>query len=85
MVGAVHQHKGAMGIFICMTPPTKGMLEVANHSGSYEHPLTGTRYPRVQIVTIAQLLDGKRPKMPTAILPYVKAKLRNPDQPSFDL
>ncbi len=85
LVGAVHQHKGDMGIFICMTPPTKGMVEVANHSGSYEHPLTGARYPRVQIITIAELLDGKRPKMPTAILPYVKAKARNPDQPSLEL
>ncbi len=85
LVRAVHQHKGDMGIFICMTPPTKGMVEVANHSGSYEHPLTGARYPRVQIITVAELLDGKRPKMPTAILPYVKAKARNPDQPSLEL
>ncbi len=85
LVGAVHQHKGDMGVFICMTPPTKGMAEVANHSGSYEHPLTGARYPRVQIVTITELLEGRRPKMPTAILPYVKAKARNPQQPSFEL
>lgn len=61
------------------------MVEVANHSGSYEHPLTGACYPRVQIVTIAELLEGKRPKMPTAILPYVKAKARSPQQPSFEL
>jgi hypothetical protein len=35
--------------------------------------MTGTGYPRVQIITVAELLAGKRPKMPTAILPYIQA------------
>lgn len=85
LAGALQQHKAAMGVFICMTSPTRGMVEAANHSGSYEHPLTGTAYPKVQIVTVAELLEGKRPKMPTPILPYVKARARRPDQPQLDL
>jgi hypothetical protein len=27
----------------------------------------------VQIITVAELLAGKRPQMPTAILPYIQA------------
>jgi hypothetical protein len=49
------------------------MTEIADHSGTYTAPLTGTNYPRVQILTVDDLLAGRRPKMPTAILPYVKA------------
>ncbi len=85
LAGALQQHQAAMGIFICMTVPTRGMVEAANHSGTYEHPLTGHQYPKVQVVTVAELLQGKRPKMPTAILPYVKARARRPDQPALDL
>jgi hypothetical protein len=33
-------------------------------------------YPRVQIITMPELFDGKRPNMPTVILPYIKAKAR---------
>lgn len=40
---------------------------------------------QVQVVTVAELVDGKRPKMPTPILPYVKAKARHPEQPTLGL
>jgi site-specific DNA-methyltransferase (adenine-specific) len=72
--GALQQHKAEMGIFICMTPPTKGMIEAANKSGTYEWPVTATKYPRLQILTIAELLGGKRPQMPTPFHPYLQAR-----------
>ena len=63
-----------MGIFICMTKPTPGMTEVARKSGDYVWPVDGRKFPRVQIVTVAELLDGKRPNMPTPFLPYLQAQ-----------
>ncbi len=74
LVGTLDQHKGDMGLLILLHQPTRGMTEVADHSGTFTVPLTGTTYSRVQIVTIADLLSGKRPKMPTAILPYIQAQ-----------
>jgi hypothetical protein len=73
LVGTLDQHKGEMGLLILLAKPTKGMTEIADHSGTYEVPMTGTSYPRVQIVTVGELLAGKRPKLPTAILPYIQA------------
>jgi DNA modification methylase len=73
LVGTLDQHKGEMGLLILLAEPTKGMTEIADHSGTYEVPMTGTSYPRVQIITVAELLAGKRPQMPTAILPYIQA------------
>jgi hypothetical protein len=59
-----------------MGNPTKGMTDVADHSGTYTVPMTGTTYPRVQIISVSELLAGKRPKMPTAILPYIQASAK---------
>jgi hypothetical protein len=51
-------------------------LAAANHSGSYEHPANGQRYPKVQLVTVRDLLDGTRPKLPLTMLPYFLAQRR---------
>ena len=60
------------------------MREVADKSGTYTNELTQVSYPQIQIVRTADLLAGKRPKMPTAILPYVKAKPKPMNQLSLD-
>ncbi|QFP95215.1 DNA methylase [Streptomyces phage Dwayne] len=76
LVGTVESQRAAMGVFVCMNEATKGMVEAANHSGVYSHPANGQRYPKVQIMTVRDLIDGKRPKMPTALLPYFQAQRR---------
>jgi hypothetical protein len=60
-------------LLITLGKPTKGMVEVANHSGTFEVSLTHKNYPKVQIVTIEQLMAHHRPDLPTAILPYIQA------------
>ncbi len=56
-------HEGAqMGLFVTLLPPTKPMVARAAAAGFYE---AGNKsYPKVQILTIEQLFDGKRPEMP---------------------
>ena len=80
LVGTVEQQKAEMGILLVMSPVTKGMAEVAATAGNYEAPLTRTTYPKVQIITVADLLNHKQPKMPTAIIPYLKARPRGGQQ-----
>ena len=43
--------------------------------------MTGTAYRTIQIVTVAELLAGKRPKMPPAILPYIQASPKPTPRP----
>jgi hypothetical protein len=69
----MRQAKADVGVFIGMRSPTAGMREVADKSGLYAHPITGNMFPKVQIITVADLLAGKRPAMPTVILPYIQA------------
>ena len=76
LVGTVDSQRAAMGVFVMMNEPTRGMLEAANQSGTYVHPANGQRFPKVQIVTVEELLNGKRPNMPMTLLPYFQARRR---------
>lgn len=46
-----------MGGFICMAPPTKGMLQEVASAGRYQ--LHGVEYDRLQIRTVEDLLSGR--------------------------
>jgi hypothetical protein len=76
LVGTILSQKAAMGVFVCMREPTKAMIEAASHSGLYSHPRDGKTYPKVQIITVAELLGGQRPKLPVTLLPYFQAQRR---------
>ncbi len=82
--GTVQREQVEMGILITLTEPTKGMRDTAAKSGTYTANLTGQDYPRIQILSVGDLMAGKQANMPTAILPYVKAKPRDPDQLTLD-
>jgi DNA modification methylase len=73
LVGTVQQQKADMGLLILLAKPTKGMAEIADHSGTYTVPMTGRAFPKIQIATVGELLSGKGPQLPAAILPYVQA------------
>jgi hypothetical protein len=62
-----------MGVLITMAEPTRGVMDAVNHGGTYTLPANGQDYPKVQIITAAQLLEGRRPKMPQTLMPYIQA------------
>jgi DNA modification methylase len=76
LIGTVDSQKAEMGLLILMQPPTPGMIEAANHSGSYVWPVNGQSFPRVQIITVPELLNFRRPKMPPPLTPYISAVRR---------
>jgi DNA modification methylase len=63
LVGVLEREKAAIGLFITLTPPTQGMIREAFDAGHYVYP-GGQRFPRLQILTIDDLLKGKRPELP---------------------
>lgn len=85
LVGTVDSQKAEMGLLITIGPPTPGMVEAANHSGSYVWPVNGQSFPRIQIITVPDLLNFRRPKMPPPQTPYISAVRRKvkSDQLSF--
>ena len=87
LVGTVESQKAEMGVLVTMVPPTPGMVEAANHSGTYTWPVNGQIFPKVQIITVRELLNFKRPKMPPPLRPYISATRRKQpiDQPTLDI
>ena len=47
-----------IGVLLSMVEPTQPMRAEAAGGGFYKSPLTGSQHPRLQIVTVAQLLSG---------------------------
>lgn len=72
--GTVNTQKAEMGVLITQHEPTRGMIDEANHGGTYTHPANGQKFPRIQIITTSQLLAGQRPELPLIIPPYVQAR-----------
>ena len=63
--GDMERENAAIGIFITLEPPTNPMNQEAIAAGFYEpESLSGDQYPRLQILTIEQLLDGAQPEYP---------------------
>ena len=56
--GVVEREKAAIGVLISMEPPTKPMREEAASAGFYTSPWGN--HPRLQLFTVAALLDGMR-------------------------
>jgi site-specific DNA-methyltransferase (adenine-specific) len=63
--GVIEREKAEIGVFLCFEEPTKPMLKEAAEAGLYKPQTHDTRsYARLQILTVQQLLDGKRPEYP---------------------
>jgi len=52
----IEREKAAMGFFICLETPTKGMYNEAEEIGFFTSP-SGRKIPKLQIRTIKELLD----------------------------
>lgn len=74
LAGTVEAQRAEMGVLVTLAPPTKGMSEAAQHSGLYTWPWNDKNYPKVQIITVDELLAGERIDAPQSLLPYVEAK-----------
>jgi site-specific DNA-methyltransferase (adenine-specific) len=62
LITTVDHEKAKMGVFLTLAPPTKPMIARAASAGFYK--TEWGEYAKVQIITIADLLDGKKPHMP---------------------
>ena len=64
LVGTVQRENAAIGVFITLETPTRDMITEAVSAGYYHSPGWNEDYPRIQILTIVELLRGAKIKMP---------------------
>jgi len=79
LAGTVNTQKAEMGVLVTLTPATRGVRDAIDHGGVYTRPGDGRTFPRLQHFTIAELLEGKQPELPTLLRPYIQAKKQNFD------
>lgn len=56
-----------MGVFLTLEEPTSDMIKEVKTTDPYVSPLWKHDYPKLQILTIEQLLHGDRPKIPPTV------------------
>ena len=62
--GVVEREQAALGLFISLDEPTRDMRTEAASGGLYHSDIWQKDYPKVQLRTIAELLDGKGFEIP---------------------
>lgn len=74
LIGVIQREKAEIGVYITLNEPTKDMISEATTAGYYKPELLGgEQYPKLQILTIEELLKGKTIKCP----PFVKHQAGN--------
>ena len=87
--GTIEREGAAIGVFITLEEPSRPMLIEAASAGYYRSPGWGRDYPRIQILTIAELLAGAQVQMPPTEVGTFKQAQRVEqslrEQPRLDL
>jgi DNA modification methylase len=65
--GVLDREKAAIGVLISLQPPTREMVAEAVSTGFYEHKTNKQRYPRLQLRTVKELMEGKPIERPSNI------------------
>ncbi len=60
--GTMEREDAKLGVFLTLNPPTREMEREAASAGLYDSG--GGKVPRLQILTAANVIDGKRPQVP---------------------
>jgi DNA modification methylase len=76
--GVIEREKAEIGALLTLDEPTKAMRAEAASAGFYKQPVVaqgGQHYPRLQILTVAELLAGQRIKYPA--IGYLNVTFKN--------
>jgi len=65
--GVLEREKAAIGILISLQPATGPMETEAASAGFYEHKLNRRKYPRLQLRTVKELMEGKGIERPSTV------------------
>jgi site-specific DNA-methyltransferase (adenine-specific) len=76
--GTMEREGAALGIFLTLNPATREMAKEAASAGFYE--TGGRKFPRVQILTAAEVIDNRRPQVPFGFTESLKKASRESNE-----
>ena len=65
--GVLEREQAAMGVLISLQPPTRDMVAEAVSADFYEHESIQQKYPRLQLRTVKELMEGKAIDRPSNV------------------
>lgn len=74
LVGTLDREKAAIGVFITLEPASRDMTSEAASAGFYHSTGWNQKFPRLQILTIADLLAGQTIAMPPSFGTFKQAQ-----------
>ncbi|MDR0528472.1 MAG: restriction endonuclease, partial [Zoogloeaceae bacterium] len=78
LVGVLERERAEIGLFVTLAPPTRPMLAEAAKAGFYRSPALSGEFPRLQLLTVEGLLEGREraeyPDLSQGGLTFRKAK-----------
>lgn len=84
--GVIEREKAEIGVLITLEEPTRLMRTESASAEFYNSPGWGKKYPRLQILTVAELLNGKRVDCPPGNVTFKRApRVELPAPPSEQL
>jgi hypothetical protein len=78
--GVVERENAEIGVLITLEKPTRPTLTEATEGGYYDSPTFG-RFPRLQVLTVEELLEGKGIEYPRAMSATFKKAPRAKQRP----
>ena len=83
LIGVLDREKAAIGVYISIEKPTKDMNDEARKAGAFES-VNGKMYPRIQMLTIEEIMNGKQPDYPYrdsgGFTPFKRAEKQTKDK-----
>ena len=64
LAGVLEREKAEMGALLTMEAPTRNMVREASAADLYEAKDLGKTFPKIQILTIEEILKGRKPEIP---------------------
>lgn len=86
LIGVLQRENEPIGVLLTLNKPTREMEREAIAAGSWHSELYRRDYPRVQIITVADLFNGKRVDMPPQASTFAQApRERRGQQASLEI
>ena len=86
LIGTIQREQAAIGVFITLEAPTRDMTTEALKAGFYHSTGWNKDYPRIQILTIEELLHNAEVKMPPQFGTFKQAqRVLQPDAQQAEL
>ena len=63
----IDRENATIGVYVTLDPPTKPMQKEADEKGFYHSPDWNKDYPRLEILTVEQILNGEQVNLPPNI------------------